>query len=116
VSDKAEEMEKLVSFHNARLSRQARWSRLMSGIEFSRCSVASPGSSAGAAASEARPLMDDLDETMVEFPDGTESIPPSIESQLSISFSIPAVIWLRPSAVDAPSSESISSSRLKSLS
>ena len=116
MSDNAEDMEKLVSFHNARLSRQARCSRLMSGIEFSRCSVASPGSSAGAAASEARPLMDDLDETMVEFPDGTESIPPSIESQLSISFSIPAVIWLRPSAVDAPSSESISSSRLKSLS
>ena len=87
----------------------------MSGIEFSRCSVASP-CSAGAAASEASPLMEDFDETMHEFPDGTESIPPSIESQLSISFSIPAVIWLRPSAVDAPSSESISSSKLKSLS
>lgn len=115
MSDTAEDMEKLVSFHNDRLSRQARWSRLMSGIEFSRCSVASP-CSAGAAASEASPLMEDLDETMPEFSDGTESIPPSIESQLSISFSIPAVIWLRPSAVDAPSSESISSSKLKSLS
>ena len=53
---------------------------------------------------------------MVECPVGTASIPPSIESQLSISFSIPAVIWLRSSAVDAPSSESISSSKLKSLS
>ena len=115
MSETAEEMEKLVNFHKARLSRQARWRRLISGIEFSLCRVGS-SCSGGAAANEERPLIEDLEDTIVECPVGTASIPPSIESQLSISFSIPAVIWLRSSAVDAPSSESISSSKLKSLS
>lgn len=116
MSETAEEMEKLVNFHKARLSRQARWRRLISGIEFSLCRGGGSSCSGGAAANEERPLIEDLEDTMVEFPVGTATIPPSIESQLSISFSIPAVIWFRSSAVDAPSSESISSSKLKSLS